>query len=422
VGQLSGDSRRHNEWDLPSTPLINALVAREGVQIIPQLVVSLKQGQSLNEALAAAGLAPPDPTTRVAFHLAAVNRALHDLDETSYSAQMDPDADRAWRRFYRNQLRRRRESARAGYLPILPASFEVRSIVFNGEMAWVEAEANRDDRPLYQLFFFRRASDPASAERGAADWLLTSPDPAYFGERRVTRTANLEFHYFERDADWFEGRLPGELQAVFSQAATDLGIPTDGLIFTVVTELEPGLGGTPSGDPRRLLFTSPDVAGWQIDRLDDQVVQMAISLVVGLFEDVLENTPEQNTPDEDSHYFFAYIGAFVWELDRLFAEQLDLDAWLGIDVHQVPVLSLTELWAEPTSGWNDADYEQIWAVYMSLFLYLSETNGPEVVPALLDNLSQTDDLDQWLRLSTGQGIAEIEPAWKNWVQATHGEP
>jgi hypothetical protein len=422
VAQLASGPSSQGEWDLPSTPLVNALIARHGVQIIPQLAATLKPGRSLNETLAAAGLAPPDPTTRVAFHLAAVNRAFLNLDEKSFSAQLDPDADRSWRRFYLNRLRNRRETVPAGPLPIAPVSFEVRSIIFNGAVAAVEAETVQDDGSLYnQVYFFRRIDDPPAAERDVGDWLLTSPDPAYFGEQLTTRTENLEILYFERDADWFEGSLPEDLQAILSRAAIDLGISTVGLIFTVDFELEPGLTGFASGDPHRLQFTSPSVAGWPVNGLDDQVVQMGISLIAAMFQDVLQNAPEQNTPEENSRFFFTYIGAFVWELDRLFSEKVDLEAWLGIDTHQVPAISLTELWPAPDSNWSDPELEEIWAVYLSLFKFLSETYGPQVVPALLNNLSQTSDLDEWLRLSTGQGVAELEPAWQSWVQTTYGE-
>jgi hypothetical protein len=50
-----------------------------------------------------------------------------------------------------------------------------------------------------------------------------------------------------------------------------------------------------------------------------------------------------------------------------------------------------------------------------LLAYLVETYGPEVIPALLDNLPQADDLDQLLHQSTGAGPQEIEPAWQAWV-------
>jgi len=55
--------------------------------------------------------------------------------------------------------------------------------------------------------------------------------------------------------------------------------------------------------------------------------------------------------------------------------------------------------------------DQIWSGYRLLLDYLVAPYGPHVVPALLDNVARTDDLDRWLHLSTGHGLDEIEPAW-----------
>lgn len=62
-----------------------------------------------------------------------------------------------------------------------------------------------------------------------------------------------------------------------------------------------------------------------------------------------------------------------------------------------------------------------WAGYRSLLDYLVATYGPQVVPALLDNVARTGDLDHWLRLSTGHGLDEIEPAWRAWLLNNHPE-
>jgi hypothetical protein len=64
---------------------------------------------------------------------------------------------------------------------------------------------------------------------------------------------------------------------------------------------------------------------------------------------------------------------------------------------------------------EDSSDMRVSGSYRALFEFLTETYGPEVVPALLDNVSQTDDLDEWLRLSTGHGLDEVEPAWQTWA-------
>ncbi len=410
VAQLASASSEQMYPDVSPTPLIDALVAREGAQILPALVESLNQRLTLDQALAAASLAPPDPVTRMAFHVAAANRAFHDLDETSYRSLLDPQADRSWRQDQTNRLLRQQQSAQAGHLWPAPSSLQIKAVVLNGPIAWVETEVTMNDDAVYRrTYFFRQVNRQAGN-----DWLLTTPDRVYFGERRVTRTENLVFNYFERDAEWFEDKLPAELQAVFSQAAADLGISAAGLVITVATEIQLGSGGPLSEDENAMLVTSPSIAGWRVDQPGDQVLQMAVELLGLLFQ-----TRMRMSPAEDERYVVAHVGAFLWEIERLFPEQIEWDTWLGFGVKYVPVAPLVDLWAKPTSDLDEGNLQRALVGYRALFEFLVETYGLEVVPPLLDNLSKTDDLDEWLRLSTGQGLEEIEPAWQAWVSADY---
>lgn len=389
------------EWTTLPTPLLDALVARDGVQVNAELIGSLSRARSLEQALAAAGVDPPDPLVRLAFHVAAVNRAVHELDRSSFNDLLDPQADVAWRRNQLNELEWRQRTAQSGEVWPAPAALQVESVVFNGPIAWVEAEMTTSDGAIYRRTYFFRQVD--------GQWLLTAPDPAYFGERRVTRTENLVFEYFEREAEWFEEEIPTKLQSVLSQAAADLGLPTAGFVITFETEIESGIEGPGP-------FASPTIAGWRVDRLDDRIPQMALLLLGRLLENSV-----QISADENLRYRMAYVGAFVWELERLFPEQIDWEAWVGVDIKQVPALTLADLWAERAFDSDEGDLQQLFSIYRALFEFLAETYGLEVVPSLLDNLPQTDSLDEWLLLSTGHGLDEVEPAWQAWVSATYGE-
>jgi hypothetical protein len=86
-----------------------------------------------------------------------------------------------------------------------------------------------------------------------------------------------------------------------------------------------------------------------------------------------------------------------------------------MDARAASALSLADLWESTTLEADQERGEQIWSGYRLLLDYLVATHGPQVVPALLDNVARTDDLDRWLRLSTGHGLDEIEPAWRAWL-------
>jgi hypothetical protein len=402
VTQLTSAAPEPINPDVPATPLVSALIAGGGVGRLPALAASLDRPQTLDEVLAAAGLDPPDAVTRLAFHVAALNRALHDLDETRYRVLVDPQADSAWQQNQISRLSDRRQTAQAGHLWPVPSSLQVTSLVFNNPFAWVATETRTHDGAVRtQTFFFRQFED---------QWLLTAPDPAYLGKRRETRTENLVFEYYEPDAPWFEEKIPNELQALLDQAAADLGITTDGLLITVATDIVPGASASRSEETARLRFASPSIAGWRVDQPDPQEPRLAIEILGMLLQTRLSMSEEG-----DFRAMITHVGAFLWEIERLFPQQIDWDAWLGVGIGPAPAQGLDELWEMPNLESEDSSDMRISAGYRALFEFLTETYGPQVVPALLDNVSKTDDLDEWLRQSTGHGLDEVEPAWQRWV-------
>jgi hypothetical protein len=387
-------------WNAPPTPLVEALVARQGIQVIHQLAAHLHGPETLDQVLAAANLDPPDPMTRFAFLLVADSRAMHDLNLHDYEALADPQANRTWRDYRTEQWSWQYQfNTFDDTWPL-----RVESVVFNGEMAWVEAKTTRPDGSTQrQTHFFRQAGER---------WLLTSPDPAYFGQARTTQTENLTFHYLERDVQWFEEAVPTRLQAALDQAVVDLDLPTRDFTFTVETDMR-GLYSWTSGS-NVIKLASPSLANWpgvQPEKLAASLAQPLLSLLASRF-------------DTDMSTGFGYPAWAVksaiiqWEIRRLFPEQA-ASLWPAVDAAKVATLSLDDLGTTVGSDLASRQQRRFQEGYRTLVEYLAETYGPEAVVVLLENLPQPGGLEAWLLLSTGHGVEEVEPGWQAWVLATY---
>jgi hypothetical protein len=151
-----------------------------------------------------------------------------------------------------------------------------------------------------------------------------------------------------------------------------------------------------------------------VDQPDPQEPRLAIE-ILGMLLQTRLNMPEEGDP----RVIITHVGAFVWEIERLFPQQIGWDAWIGIGFGPVRGLRLDELWEMPTLEQEGSSGPV--AGYLALFQFLTDTYGPEVVPALLYNVYGTDDMDEWLRLTTGHGLDEVEPAWQRWVEDTYQE-
>ena len=407
VSQLVRKYPGEAEWHISPTPFIDGLITEHGDQVMRQLITNLDHPQTLAQVLTAAGYELPNPEQRVIFHLAAVSRAFHDLDESSYRDLLDPRTDRAWRGFYTNQLVRRRDIAPIDQSWPPPLALYIKSVEFRDDMAWAEIETiQHDGKTIHQTQFFRQANDL---------WLLTAPDPDYFAKEHTTRTNNLIFTYFEPESIWFESGLPLALQDKLDQAAADLGVSTDGLTITVETTTTLGLEGWVSGR-NPIPLTSPTITGWAINDSDSNLMPVAVPVLSLILQTLIQEEAQQ-----DGRFLAVHVAAFIWELERLFPENVALLTWLGINVRETPIASLSDLWLAGSED-SGRDLSQTLISYRALLDFLSETYGLHVVPPLLENISDTDDLDTWLRLSIGHPLAEVEPLWETWVSLHTSEP
>jgi hypothetical protein len=389
-------------WNAPPTPLVEDLVTRKGIQVISQLAAHLQGPETLDQVLAAANLDPPDPMTRFAFLLVADSRAIRDLNLHDYGALADPQADKTWRDNRTDQWEWNYQfDTFDDSWPL-----RVKSVVFNDEMAWVEAETTRPDGSTgRQTHFFRQAGER---------WLLTSPDPVYLGQARTTQTENLTFSYFERDAGWFEEAVPTRLQAALEQAAVDLGLPVRDFIFTVETDTHSLYSWTSGSNVIKL--ASPSLTGEpgvQPDELVAILAQPLLSLSASGFG--------TDTSAGFGYPAWAIKNAIIqWEIRRLFPERA-ASRWPAVDAAEVATLSLDTLGTTVGSDLASRQQRRFQEGYRTLVEYLAETYGPEAIVVLLENLAQPGGLEAWLLLSTGHGMEEIEPRWREWVLARYGE-
>jgi hypothetical protein len=398
VAQLMSQARDQTEWIVSPTPFIDDLVSRFGEQIIADLTTHLDHPQTLDHLLEASSVELPTVEQRVVFHLAAANRALHDLDYFGYQDLLDPRADRAWLMQNTNQLTRRRDIAPIDQLWPAPLALHIDSVSFSDDMAWVELETTlHDGKTVRQTQFLRKANGL---------WLLTSPDPDYFTGMRRRRTKNLVFDYYKVDAIWFESGIPSAMQDKLDQAAADLGVSLDDLTISVETTTDLDIWAL---DGSRVRLTSPSITGWAINSLDETLMPMAVPVLSVIFERMLEDGPQ-----EDDRFLGVHVGAFLWELEKLFSEQQVLLRWLGVDTRQVPFNSINELWLAGPDD-SGSGLSRILVSYQTLFGFLSEKYGSNAVPSLLAHIADANDADEWLMLSVGHPLSEVEPLWEAWL-------
>jgi hypothetical protein len=419
-----------------STPLVDALVAQHGPEVIATLTAGLDQWQTIDQGLGAAELELSDISRVFAFLLESQRRLSLAKDFRRFSQFVDPQASEAWL-----------SGQRMAFQPSVEddywsgggsAGSRITSVVLQGDMAWVEASQTvsvpvaggllqgtvggegASELPksanVYKTLFFRRVDER---------WLHTSPDPAYFGAERVESGPNLTLRYLEQDAIWYEGSVE-RLQSVLEQVTTDLDIALTDQVFTVEVGAQPGSYGWPSMDDMSFTyhkFTSPHVIGWSDHPAGDPFADLAFSLARSLVASKLSPLPDWS----DTTGWALIQAVSVWEYERLFPVQGGR-AWswwfsLRADPMEVAAQSLPDFVpVSVTSVRSESDANRVWISYQMLVKYLAEAYGPEVVPALLAHYEEIDDVDQWLRLATGDGIEQIEPAWQEWVLETYGQP
>ena len=380
-------------WVIPSTPLLDTLVARRGVAVIPELVKALPVAQTLDQAIAMAGIDPPDARAHFAFLLNAEVWARGRANRTDYEALTDPGADPGWREYYINQWSPSADEP----VPTTPR-IQVKSVVFDEDIAWVETQVQQDNVgiPYRPVYFFRHVQDR---------WLLTSPDLDYFGQPRTAQTENLILHYYERDQAWYETATLEALQNILDRAADDFGLDKQALVLTLEITPQPGLDGwQASWEPDKIYFTSPSILGWLPNNTDAPIYQMSGALIK-----VLVQYKAGYAPDTPSFRPLLQQAIAQWETKRLLPTYTNPAASL---TKRVVNLSLQDLGREPENQ-NLAS-----AGYYALVEYLIASYGRDIVPALLEHMGPAPTLENWLYLVTGQEIKEIAPNWQRWV-STH---
>ena len=284
----------------------------------------------------------------------------------------------------------------------LPAAsqIQVNSVVFNGDIAWVETQIHWGDGAVYYpVYFFRHVQDR---------WLLTAPDLDYFGQLRTAQTENLVLRYYERDQAWYEAATLEALQSVLDRAAGDLGLDKTGWVLTLEITPLPGLDGWQgSWEPDKIYFTSPHVLGWSPDDTDAPISQMGYALVKALVQH-----QAGHTPDSPSFRPLLQEAIAQWEARRLSLAHTNPASSF---TWRVVNLSLQDLGQAPKNS------NLALAGYYTLVEYLIASYGRDVVPTMLENLGDATTLENWLRLVTGQGIEEVEPNWQRWVSTHYGQ-
>ena len=421
----------------PSSAFFDSLVSEYGSEFIPDFTEQISQGQALVPALEAvtgsnADLLPVEWGSYIEYRLQ--TEALLIAEGFVSEAELlfrDPTLDRrySWT-----------EMNTSAHFWAVPASVTVLSTQRIGEVLMVEAQfrslsarsTHAGELVTYEMF--RLVNNR---------WVHTWPVLDDWGDVQVADDDHFTLTYLALDEPALEGLL-SHLEAAFTQVGSDLGLPaasSDDTYLVFITPLQDsaslaGRLSTPEYD--RLLpalYTSlfylfnqenpQDYTG--IIPVDSPYVAARPAGVSpqehvfskatwGLVERTIAGQVE---PFPADHPIPTAI--MVWELERVSSEYRSILHLPGDSYVYDETVTLYNIWEQRTGldatpYMSPYDASHYFAARVLLDL-LVDIYGPQVVPVLLENLSDATSLDDWLTRSVGIVSADIEADWLARYQA-----
>ncbi|RMF31869.1 MAG: hypothetical protein D6759_09405, partial [Chloroflexi bacterium] len=202
------------------------------------------------------------------------------------------------------------------------------------------------------------------------------------------------------------------LSTALQQATEDFGLSSTALT-TVTIGVQTTWGWSPPA-PGELTYLSPSLSG----------VDPAPPLTYGLVDRIAFRRAGVEDPRNSQFYaglsqMMILQGLISWEIERLLPEP-PFWSWSRADLSSLSLRPLAEAWQKGSSP--DSFDLDLSLTGFALVSFLVEEHGPRVIGRMFDALTMAESLDDWLRMVSGQGLEEVEPAWQAWLRRQAASP
>lgn len=419
--------------DTPGSPVLNPLEEAFGSGLVPALFKEMQaDGTTRGVALQRAMIdtAPADlEGSALNSYLSNYLRAEFALSnwethvaETGGSGGLGPRSDYV---FSDPERRARSDSIYPMYLAIgyiEPGSVEVLETKYANEILWVRTrmiihqrfgEVSQVDQETEVYIPFRMVDGM---------WFRTRPLESEWGAQYAVKESKITLRYHELDRPYVDGLLR-ELNDMYLQVASDLAID-DPPPITISIEPNPTdlTVFTDSGVPSQVNINSTYTVCCPVDLSNpsDLLRQSAGRILISFI--MSTHSPMQS---------YDRPGAMVWwSLSEWEAEHVGLHIIMypqgsrdtPFKSTTLPT-SLPDLWSQPLQFFTPQDYLDMTGSMVgvkAMMDVLVERKGIGVLPKLIENfptepnptLTPGQEMERWLVTSTGLGISDIEPEWR----------
>jgi len=438
--------------DTPSTPVLDAVMATQGIEGVQALLVAMGQTTSEGEALRLAlGVGLEDLDMVFGQYLAALLAVERQMMEWQRSGLVGPTSVSLARQTFNALLAQERGNWHNGkvtafrqwgdhqpgtygyYDPKIPLSHPVvdRWELFDDSTIWAEvAYSEEREYPEYpyggairRIEFFRRVD-------GA--WRHAPPDGRFLGDEVVLQSEHFRLECHQREVEFMASELV-RLESLYRQVAdgfqTELPSGERLAIRIAYSQQAPAWP-----DSEVVQLPSPYLSAWSGE---PGASYLADHVVGPLFDMLANRSTEFARPTGPRTRWWWELVWGTWQLEISDSELGDLKLWLlkvepfASAVRSDELIPLSELevtfGSEPLpdgwflSDWFPSDWTEdeaflFYAEAWTIVGYAGKAYGSQAFPALLKSLPEADSIEAWLQMALDVDLETFEADWRAWLR------
>lgn len=429
--------------DTPSTPVLDAVMATQGIEGVQALLVAMGQTTSEGEALRLAlGVGLEDLDMVFGQYLAALLAVERQMMEWQTSGLVGPTSVSLARQTFNALLAQERGNWRNGkvtafrqwgdqpgtygyYGPKMPLSRPVvdRWELFDDSTVWAEVAYSEEREYPYgggavrRIEFFRQVD-------GA--WRHAPPDGRFLGDEVVLQSEHFRLECHEREVDFMAIELI-RLESLYRQVADGLQteLPSGERLAIRITYSQQAPAWP---DSEVVQLPSPYLSAWSGE---PDASYLADHVVGPLFDRLASHFTELARPTGARTMWWGIVWS-VWQWDVTTPEPADLPGLLrevellASAVRSDELILLSELEvtfsSEPLPdnrlppGWTEDKAGLFYFEAWTIVGYAGKAYGSQAFPALLKSLPEADSIEAWLQMALDVDLETFEADWRAWLR------